>query len=83
MSLEPLHQFAPVFQQKHKNSDSDQDEQRELSPVPQISSGQIAGVVPPVLLPTAPRPSWLGFSYAVRVGSVRLLHQNETAEWKC
>jgi hypothetical protein len=32
VSLEPLHQYAPVFQQKRKNSDSDNDEQRELSP---------------------------------------------------
>ena len=32
VSLEPLHQYALVFQQKRKNSESDNDEQRELSP---------------------------------------------------
>lgn len=37
MRLEPLHQFAPVLQQKDKNSDSDNDEQRELFPALQIA----------------------------------------------
>jgi hypothetical protein len=32
VGLEPLHQFAPILEQKHKNSDSDKDEQRESSP---------------------------------------------------